>query len=333
MAHTDPPLVAVVTPVYNGARHIAQCIESVLAQTWANWQYDILDNRSDDGTLAVLERYAARDSRIRVHANATFVPALRNHNLALRLASPDSRYIKVVFADDWLYPECLQRMVELAERNPAVGLVGSYGLRGNKVAWDGLPYDQEVVPGRDLSRNRLRGGAYVFGSATSLLMRADLVRSREYFYNESNVHCDTEVCFDLLRHCDFGFVHQVLTFTREEEGSLTSRSRRLNTYLSGFLYDLRKFGPELLQPAELAAATDSQLRRYYDFLARGALRRQDAEFWPYHLRQLREAGYPLSRVRLAGAVLGRVLDAVLNPKRTVENLLRSGAAAKRPKDE
>src|SRR5262245_29002790 len=116
----SPPLVSVVTPVYNGADFLAECVESVLAQTYTNFEYIIVNNRSTDRTLEIALGYARKDSRIRVHDAETFVGVIENHNRALRLISPDSRYCKVVAADDWLFPECLTKMIALAETSPSV---------------------------------------------------------------------------------------------------------------------------------------------------------------------------------------------------------------------
>jgi glycosyltransferase involved in cell wall biosynthesis len=317
---TQRPLVAVVTPVYNGAAHLHRCIESVLAQSYVNWQYIIGNNCSTDGTLAIAERYAANDDRIRVHTYGEFVGAERSHNLSLRLVPPGCKYIKLVFADDWLFPECLQRMVELAERHPSVGIVGAYGLLGRRIAWDGLPYETTVSTGWEICRARLLGGDYVFGTPTSLLMRADLVVGRPDFYNEANEHSDTEACFDLLRTCDFGFVHQVLTYTHQDERSLTAESRRVNSYLPGFLYDLRTYGPHFLSAQELEQRTHRVLGNYYDFLARSVLRREGKDFFDYHAAKLRDLGMTLERGRLMRRVAALLLDAALNPKRTLENL-------------
>src|SRR5678815_4772519 len=125
MDSREQPRVSVVTPVFNGEHHLSECIESVLRQTYQNWDYTIVDNCSTDRSLEVAERYAAADSRIRVHNNREFVGAIQNHNISLRQISPDSKYCKVVFADDWLFPECLARMVEVAETHPTVGIVGA----------------------------------------------------------------------------------------------------------------------------------------------------------------------------------------------------------------
>src|SRR5436190_6590278 len=105
------PLVSVVTPVYNEAEYLVECVESVLAQTYQKWEYTIVDNCSSDGSLEIARRYAAQDSRIRVFQNQHFLRAIPNHNIALRQISPASRYCKVVLGDDWIFPDCLERMV------------------------------------------------------------------------------------------------------------------------------------------------------------------------------------------------------------------------------
>src|SRR5215510_13202262 len=105
------PRVSIVTPVYNNAEYLAECIESVLAQTYPNWDYTIVNNCSTDGTLTMAQAYAARDARIRVVTNERFVPVIQNYNNAVRQTSAESAYCKILAADDWLFPECLQRMV------------------------------------------------------------------------------------------------------------------------------------------------------------------------------------------------------------------------------
>ena len=130
---TTTPLVSIVTPVYNNAQHLEECIESVLAQTYANWDCTIVDNCSSDGSAEIARRFAEKDPRIRVSENKRFLRALANHNAALRYISPASRYCKVVFGDDWIFPECLEKMVSLAEKHPSVGIVGAYALEGTQV--------------------------------------------------------------------------------------------------------------------------------------------------------------------------------------------------------
>jgi glycosyltransferase involved in cell wall biosynthesis len=319
-AGASQPLVSVVTPVYNGAEHLAECIESVLAQTYQNWDYTIVDNCSTDATLEIAGRYAAKDTRIRIVRNQEFLPAIPNHNAALRRISPASKYCKMVFADDWIFPECLERMVAVAEKNPTIGIVGAYGLWGNEVQWTGLPYPSSLVSGREVCRRLFLEGPYVFGTPTSVLYRSDLVRKNDPFYNDK-LHADMEACIVLLKNCDFGFVHQVLTFSRLRTGSRSALSIDLNTLIGGRLSVLVAHGPDYLTREEFEACVDRRLSEYYEFLAGTFVLRPPKEFWAYHKRELTEAGVGFDRTRLAGAALAKLFNALLNPKNTLKKLL------------
>jgi len=172
------PLVSIVTPVYNEADHLPECVESVLAQTYQNWEYTIVDNCSTDGSGEIARGYAARDSRIRVHKNVKFLTALANFNHALRQISPASKYCKVVLGDDWIFPECLERMVTVAEEHHSIGLVSAYSLEGQRVLCVGLPTQCTFASGSEICRKHFLEDLYLFGSPTTVLYRADLVRTR-----------------------------------------------------------------------------------------------------------------------------------------------------------
>jgi glycosyltransferase involved in cell wall biosynthesis len=310
------PLVSVVTPVYNGEHYLRECIESVLAQTYANWDYCIVNNCSTDRTLEIAQEYSAKDPRIRILNNDAFIGVNENHNVAFRQISPQSKYCKVVAADDWIFPECLQKMVGLAEAHPGVAIVGAYGLLGTKLVWDGLPYTSTVMPGREFCRSSMMGAPALVGGPTSVLFRSDIVRSRYAFYNEANFHADAEAICEFLEHHDFGFVHQVLTFRRVHEGSLTSYSKRVNTYLAGYLDLLIRYGPKYFSDEELKYLLRGQLRAYYRYLGEQVYRRRGREFWTFHQGKLAELGYPLSKSRLAASAMLYALNLVLDPRRT-----------------
>jgi hypothetical protein len=262
--------------------------------------------------------YAEKDPRIRVYNNEHFVPIIANHNIALRQILPKSKYCKVVFADDVLFPTCLENMVQLAENHPSVAIVGSYSLYGPGITGVGLPYSESVVTGRDACRMSLLGGPYVFGTATSVLYRADIVRSRYAFYNESNLHADAEVCYEFLEHRDFGFVHQILSYLRYRENSNTSHSQRLQTYLPAMIYHLTGYGPKYLTEAEMNTRRREVFRNYYRYLGSQVYKLRDHKFWDFHRGQLASCGYSLSASRLITAATSYLFDKLLNPKRTLE---------------
>jgi glycosyltransferase involved in cell wall biosynthesis len=284
------PLVSVVTPVYNGEPYLAECIESVLAQSYPEWEYVVLDNCSTDATAEIAAGYAAREPRIRLVRNERHLEIIPNWNEALRQISPASVYCKVVHADDVLFPDCLEALVAVAQAHPSVGIVGSYQLRGSRVQADGVvPYPVEVMSGREVCMTALTGGGSPFGTPTTLLLRGDLVRARERFYNEENLHADTEACYDVLRTSDFGFVHQILSFTRPHDAAMTSTAVRLNTFIAGRLTVLLAHGRTYLGEPEYERRLARQTLRYAAFLARSTVggKLADERFRSLHGRTIR----------------------------------------------
>ncbi len=292
------PLVSVVTPVYNGEAYLEACIESVLRQTYSNWEYVILDNASTDRTHEIAAGFAERDPRIRLLRNPETLPLIDNLNRSMRQLAPDSVWCKVVHADDMLFPDCLRAMVEIGERHPGVGLVGAYSQWGDRVACDGLPYPSARLSGRALARLVLLGTAYPFLSPSSLLIRSDLVRARDPFYPGREPHADVQVLYELLRETDFGFVHQVLTFVRRHEDSATSTVAQPLLRLPLQQIDLlARYGPEFLEPDELQTRMENLLERYYRLLARRPYRARGEAFWRLHRETLARAGRPFSMRR------------------------------------
>src|SRR5262245_7438630 len=305
MNMSAPSRVTVITPVYNGEAYLDECIQSVLKQTYPHWDYVIVNNRSTDRTLDIASGWAARDPRIRVTTNESFVDVIQNHNIAVRHSAPGSRWCKILQADDWLFPDCLAEMVALGEAHPGVGVVGSYVLWGDVLRGDGLPYPSPVVPGREICRLNLLGRVYTFLSPTVLMIRSDVLRSRENYYVEGHLHADVEACYESLRSTDFGFVHKVLSFVRRHEHSLTSsQAKRFNLLDLSNTEMLIHYGPEFLTREELEPRLRKQLRRYYDSLAYALYRSPERrKIWEQHAQRMAAAGRPLSPLAVARGLL------------------------------
>jgi len=173
------------------------------------------------------------------------------------------------------------------------------------------------------------GGIEVFGSPTSLLYRADIVRRHPRFFPNEGIHSDTSACCMTLLESDYAFVHQVLSYERVHCGRTTTGCLSLNSYLSGHLGDVLDYGDSCLTPEERQQAIGRLLHRYYDFLAISALKLRGREFWDYHTRRMRELGYPLNRARLAMAI-GKTLGGILlNPTHAARLASRCLAALRR----
>jgi glycosyltransferase involved in cell wall biosynthesis len=316
------PLVSVVTPVFNGAKYLRACIESVLAQTYRNWDYTIVDNCSTDQTVEIAQEYARKDPRVRVQTNNKFVGAIENHNRAFGSISADARYCKLLSSDDWIYPDCVAKQVDVAERHPSAGIVASYPVHAGGIRWAGLPLGAELVDGRQAARLFLLGSIDSFFTPSSVLYRASLVRLERAFFPGSAPSADLEACLNCLKCSDLGFVHQILSFERIHDEAITAGIRETNSQLLDRLRILIELGPAFLEPAELERRTKDQLQDYYQMLAVACFNFRNSEFWSLHRKGLRELGYSIYSPRFAGAIAAKFLDLTLNPKTTMERILR-----------
>ncbi len=313
----EEPLVSVVTPFHNTVAYLPECIESVLAQTYTNFEYLLVDNKSTDGSREVAERYAARDPRITVLENDEFLDQLRNFNGAVARINPASKYCKLVLGDDGLFPECLRMMVTAAERDPRIGLVSSYYLDGDRVSGHGISRTESSVAGREACRRMLRYEYYLVGSPSAVLYRADIVRSRVPFFSPDRYHADTEASYEILLEHDLGFVHQVLSFMRADNTSITSTRRRYYPYLLDRLIVVERYGPTVLTDQEVRTVRSAARRNYLNYLARSLLLRHDRGFWQYHRVGLATIGWRLRRRDLLPRTVAEIARFALNPQRTV----------------
>lgn len=115
--------VSVVTSIYNGEKYIAETIDSVINQTFTDWEYIIIDNASEDRGPEIIDEYAKKDKRIRFYRNETNIGQYANLNKAHALAR--GRYIAHLDADDLCCPQRLEKQYAYMEAHPELVLLGS----------------------------------------------------------------------------------------------------------------------------------------------------------------------------------------------------------------
>lgn len=326
MSAVSQPLVSVVTPVHDTAEFLAACIESVLAQTYEHFEYIIVENQSTDGSGDIADRYAAADDRIRVVRTPALLPQVRNYNFALAQISPSSTYTKMCQADDWLFPRCLEDMVALGEAQPTTGIISSYYLRETDVMNTGLPPDASVLTDGAACRLHLQDGLFLFGSPTTVMYRSQLVRDRVPFYDEGRLHEDTELCFDVLDKVDFGFVHQVLSFSRAQADSITAAAGDFLPEALDRVIVVKRFGRRYLDAEQYEVVEQQARTAYYHSLARrlvrGLIHRVDPSFWEHQRRGLASVDERIDRRRLARALLHVAVEGALSPLEVVRAMRR-----------
>ena len=312
------PLVSVVTPFYNTAPYLRECIESVLAQTLTDFEYLLVNNQSKDGSRDIAAEFAARDSRIRLIDNDVFVGQVENYNGALKQIAGSSEFVKLIQADDLMLPESLRSMVEVAQRDPKIGFVSSYYLKGITPTGYGVPYGAWHAGGRDIVRGVMLGTAFPFGSPSTVLYRARVVRERNPFYTLGRYHEDTETACEILLDHDLGFVHQILNFCRTDNISIMSAAKRFTPERLDHLILLERYGREVLSAPEFARQSTAEWRAYLGFLGASRLRGSDQDFWKYHRGGLATIGHSLNERELLLPTLKQLARLALSPLAALE---------------
>jgi glycosyltransferase involved in cell wall biosynthesis len=121
---SSKPLISVIIPAYNAERFMVSTLESVLSQTYAPIEVLVIDDGSTDATAALVDRYRAKDPRIRLFSQPNAgVAAARNHGIA----AARGEFIAPIDADDIWFPEFLEQVLE-PMADPAVGLVYAWSV-------------------------------------------------------------------------------------------------------------------------------------------------------------------------------------------------------------
>lgn len=119
----NQPLVSVITPIYNGYKYIDQCVESVVLQSYENWELLLIDDGSTDQSLEKIYKWINKDSRIKflAHPNNSNKGVSLTRNLGITYSS--GKYIALLDCDDIWFSEKLQKQVEILEDDPELTLV------------------------------------------------------------------------------------------------------------------------------------------------------------------------------------------------------------------
>jgi len=206
------PLVSVCIPVYNTERFVAEAVRSALEQSIDDLEVVIVDNASTDATAAVLDRFD--DRRIRRFRNATNIGPVPNFNRALSHAR--GRYVKLLCADDVLYPDCLAEQVEVFEndREGGISLVSCardiIDARGRRWLRRRFPGRAGRVAGHRAVSLAAQRGANIFGEPAAILMRADDLRRAGEFDPAQSFCVDLDLWCRLLALGDLYVVDRAL---------------------------------------------------------------------------------------------------------------------------
>ena len=254
------PLVAVVTPVYNGAKFLAAAMQSVQAQSYRPLLHVVLDNASSDATPAILQKFQGQDVPILSKRNSAVLPAPRNWSEAVRLVPNEAKYFKLLCADDAMRPEAIARMIELAERASDVRLVLGVDNYNGVPRWSNLPPGLSIFE----SNNML---ARIWSDLADVpyhhaMYRTDLRDPAIDFFDSKVIGFDAEATFRVLfggGRC--GFVHDPIFETIGHADSLTSTwTNKVAAQSLERLARFEHYGPAALSQAEHRRIAKRELR-------------------------------------------------------------------------
>lgn len=218
MCDSISPSISVIMSVYNCEKYLAQSIESILNQTFTDFEFIIVNDGSVDNTLSIIKHYAQRDTRI------TFI-SQKNRGLPFALnqgiAASKGKYTARMDADDISLPRRLQVQHELLESNPEVGVCGGSAYLFNKV-----PNKKNLMSHpqkhKDLKVKLLFSVCFIH---PTVMIRSDILKSLPYIYNvEFKNSQDYELWSRLVEITNFFNLKEPLIHYRRDSDSITSKT-------------------------------------------------------------------------------------------------------------
>jgi glycosyltransferase involved in cell wall biosynthesis len=223
----DSAEVAIVIPTYNCARPLPRAIESVLAQTYRDYQVFVIDDGSTDGTDVIVQQYADRITYVQ-QPNAG-AAAARNHGISLSR----SRYVAFLDADDVWLPTKLERQIELLNSQPEVGLVCSDFLMEGVVHTSQIDHPTSAFSGRYFEY--LLRHCFIFTSA--VVVRRQCLDEIGAFNESLKVSEDYNLWLRIASRWPVAVVPEILVHKHHSSGSLsvaTSIEDRLRYGIAAF---------------------------------------------------------------------------------------------------
>jgi glycosyltransferase involved in cell wall biosynthesis len=218
------PRVSICVPVFNSSRYLAEAFDSILEQTFSDFEVIAIDDRSTDDSPDIIRLYASRDRRIRCSINEQNVGMVKNWNKCL--FSAQGEYIKYLFGDDrFASAGALRTMVAAMDADRSLSLVASARSvidRKSHIVKVVAKYGTKdvVLPGATVIRDCLIGQRNLIGEPSAVLFRR--VQGVRGFDERYRQIVDLEMWLHLLGKGDFAYFHEPLCSFRVHEQQATA---------------------------------------------------------------------------------------------------------------
>lgn len=252
--------VSIIVPVYNAENTIRRCMESILNQTYTDFELLVMDDGSRDGTAAIIDSYAAKDPRvIAVHKPNSGVSDTRNQ----ALDRARGKYIQFLDADDWISPDATRLFVRAMEDNPSCDMVIAdfYRVIGEKMSQKGDIEEEKLLTREEYADEMMRNPAdFYYGVLWNKFFRRSIIEEHQ-LRMDAKLDWAEDFIFNMeyVLHTDHIYALKVpVYYYVKTEGSLVAQGgasisrtvrMKLNVieYYRGFYKDIYKEGGYLLR--------------------------------------------------------------------------------------
>lgn len=218
MLNNQTPKVTVLMPVYNGEKYLREAIDSILDQTFTNFEFIIIDDGSLDNSVEIIKSY--QDPRIRLIKNEHNQGLVYSLNLGLSLAQ--GKYVARMDCDDISLPERLQKQIEFLDKNAEIAVVGTWvkifnEKKGNQTTWQ-CPIDSLSIKWNLLFHNPI--------PHSSVMFRKDIILSNHGYSQEMLDVEDYDLWRRLASKVLLANLPSVLLFYRQHDSNIGSINRK-----------------------------------------------------------------------------------------------------------
>lgn len=225
------PLVSICIPTFNGEKFLSTALSSIEQQNYSNIEVIVSDDDSKDNTIKIIEKFKKR----------TIIPVKIYHHSPSGIGSnwnncikhSKGKYIKFLFQDDVLYPDCISKMVEISERDEKIGLVYCkrsiiyepineehkkwlYKYSALHIHWDSIDVKTGYIGGEEYlkDKNLLKVPFNKIGEPTAVLITKSSFKIVGYFNEELKQALDVEFWYRFMKYYKIGFVNEELVYFR-----------------------------------------------------------------------------------------------------------------------
>jgi len=214
------PKISVIMGVKNGERFLREAVESILAQTFTDFEFIIIDDGSTDKTPDMLKAFSYKDPRVKIITNPHNVGLTKSLNIGLRVARGE--YIARMDADDVAMPERFEKQVKFLDEHAEHALVGSWG---DVIDENGNEIGTFEYPAEDFELKKILIKINPFIHA-SVMMRRSVLETIGLYDENWRFGQDYELYFRIARRFKIANISESLLKHRLNNGSITRTNNR-----------------------------------------------------------------------------------------------------------